>query len=77
MPKLQRFTAKKILLILQKTGFYVHHQKGSHINLRHRIKTYLRVVIPFHNRVLAPKTIKSIIVQAELDINTVKEFMGM
>jgi len=72
MPKLPRASAKRILDALLKAGFYIHHHTGSHANLRHHIKQYLHVVIPARNRDLAPKTIKSILIQAEL---TIEEFI--
>ncbi|MGE5325810.1 MAG: type II toxin-antitoxin system HicA family toxin [Deltaproteobacteria bacterium] len=71
MGKLPRVTAKKVLRALLRGGFHIHHQSGSHVNLRHETKSHLHVVIPFHGGDLAPKTIKSILVQAEL---TVEEF---
>jgi len=74
MPKLPRVNSRKLLAALLRAGFYVHHQTGSHANLRHRQKTHLHVVVPRHNRDLAPKTIKSIVVQAEL---TVEEFISL
>jgi predicted RNA binding protein YcfA (HicA-like mRNA interferase family) len=74
MPKLPRINSKKILSVLLRAGFYIHHQTGSHANLRHASKTHLHVVVPRHNKDLAPKTIKSIIVQAEL---TVEEFVSL
>ncbi|HLY60676.1 MAG TPA: type II toxin-antitoxin system HicA family toxin [Terriglobia bacterium] len=73
MPKLPRVTARKVLRALLKAGFYIHYKTGSHINLRHHTKLYLHVVIPSHGGDLAPKTIKSIIAQAEL---TVEEFVS-
>ena len=74
MPKLPRITSKKILKVLLRAGFYVHHQTGSHVNLRHNVKTHLHVVVPGHTGDLAPKTTKSIIVQAEM---TVEEFIAL
>ncbi len=74
MPKLPRITSRKLLQVLLKVGFYVHHQTGSHVNLRHTTKTHLHVVVPRHSGDLAPKTTKSIIVQAEL---TVEEFVAL
>ena len=35
MPKLPRISAKKVLRALLRAGFYIHHQTGSHVNLRH------------------------------------------
>ncbi len=74
MPKLPRITSKKLLRALLRAGFYVHHQTGSHANLRHNVKTHLHVIIPLHSGDLAPKTTKSVIVQAEL---TVEEFVAL
>ena len=66
MPRLPVLTPRKLIKILTKLGFYVHHQTGSHINLRQREKEHLHVVIPYHGKDLAPKTLKSILIQAEL-----------
>jgi predicted RNA binding protein YcfA (HicA-like mRNA interferase family) len=69
MTRLPRVTSKKVLKALLRNGFYIHHQTGSHVNLRHRSKAHLHVVIPLHAGDLAPKTIKSILVQAELTLD--------
>ena len=74
MPRLPRMTPKKLLRILLRAGFYIHHQRGSHANLRHPAKTHLHLVVPRHGGDLAPKTLKSILVQAEL---TVEEFIAL
>ena len=74
MPRLNRLTSKQVIKILQNFQFYIYHTKGSHVHLRHSEKLYLRIVVPFHGRVLAPKTIKSIITQSELDVDTLKYF---
>ena len=57
-----------------RADFYVHHQTGSHMNLRHHEKSHLHVVVPQHSGDLAPKTLKSIIIQAEM---TVEEFVAL
>jgi predicted RNA binding protein YcfA (HicA-like mRNA interferase family) len=74
MPKLPRISSRKLLQALRRAGFYIHHQTGSHANLRHSTKTNLHVVVPRHGGDLAPKTIKSIITQAEM---TVEEFVEL
>lgn len=71
MARVPRVTAKRVLKTLLRSGFYIHHQTGSHVNLRHQTKPHLHVVIPRHGGDLAPKTIKSILAQAEM---TVEEF---
>lgn len=45
MPKLPRVKPQKVLSALLRAGFYAHHQSGSHINLRHKVKTYLHVIL--------------------------------
>ncbi len=75
MPKLPRLNPKNVLSALKRAGFYIHHQTGSHVNLRHEIKSHLHVVIPFHNKDLAPKTLKSIIAQAGLIVEEFKKLI--
>jgi predicted RNA binding protein YcfA (HicA-like mRNA interferase family) len=74
MPKLPRLNARTLLRALQRAGFYIHHQTGSHANLRHATKAHLHVVVPRHGGDLAPKTLKSILVQAEI---AVEEFIAL
>jgi predicted RNA binding protein YcfA (HicA-like mRNA interferase family) len=74
MPKLPRITSRRLIRALLRTGFYIHHQTGSHMNLRHHEKSHLHVVVPQHSGDLAPKTLKSIIIQAEM---TVEEFVAL
>ena len=75
MPKLPRVTARQLVAACLRAGFYIHHQSGSHLNLRHRLKTHLHVVIPYHSGTLAPKTIKTIVAQAELTIAVLKSLL--
>lgn len=74
MPRLPRINSRKLLQILVRAGFHIHHQTGSHANLRHPKKSHLHVVVPRHHGELAPKTLKSIIIQADL---TVEEFVRL
>ena len=75
MTKLPRLSSRKLLSILLKLGFYIHHQRGSHINLKHKDKSHLHIVIPANRETLAPKTLKSILSQAELTMDEVKKFL--
>jgi predicted RNA binding protein YcfA (HicA-like mRNA interferase family) len=59
-----------------RAGFYVHHQTGSHVNLRHEKKAHLHVVVPRHSGDMAPKTIKSIIVQCEMTVEQFAALLG-
>lgn len=74
MVKLPRLNPRQVLSALLRAGFYIHHQSGSHINLRHNVKGRLHVVVPNHNRDLAPKTLKSIMSQSGL---TIEEFIKL
>lgn len=58
-----------MLAVLLRAGFYVHHHTGSHINIRHQTKEHLHIVVPSHNKDLALKTLKSIIIQAEMTVD--------
>ena len=75
MPRLPRISSRKLLQILLRAGFYIHHQTGSHANLRHHTKLNLHVVVPRHSGDLAPKTIKSIIGQAEMTVENFVELL--
>lgn len=74
MPKLPRIPSSLVIRALKRARFYEFHQSGSHIQLRHFDKQNLRVTIPFHRKDLTPKTLKSIIKQAEI---TVGEFLKL
>ena len=71
MPALPVVTARRLLQVLQRAGFRIHHQTGGHVHLRHPDKPQLRVVVPYHGHELAPKTLRTIIAQADM---TVEEF---
>jgi predicted RNA binding protein YcfA (HicA-like mRNA interferase family) len=64
-----------MLRALLRAGFYLNHQSGSHAQLRHRIKTQLRVTVPRHDRFDIPRPVlRSILRQAEL---SVEEFLEL
>jgi len=58
---------KTVLKVLLRAGFYIHHQRGSHVQLRHSSKSNLRITIPFHTRFdLPPSVIESILKQTDI-----------
>lgn len=63
MTSLPALKPKVLLSILQKAGWRIIRQKGSHVQLKHSDKPGFRVTIPHHNEDLAPGTINSIIKQ--------------
>lgn len=72
-PRLPVLKPREVLRALQRAGFEVHHQSGSHVQLRLPEKPHLRVTIPRHDRFDLPiPVLKSILRQAEV---TVEEFL--
>jgi len=57
---------KEIIRALQRAGFYLHHQTGSHARLLHRTKSHLRITVSIHSRDIPQATISRILKQAEL-----------
>ena len=73
MTKLPVVSGKQVIKSLKHAGFYVHHQKGSHVTLRMEEYPQIRVVVPIHH-VVKKGTLKNIIKDAGL---TVEEFVEM
>lgn len=74
MSELPRVNAKEILAVLSKAGFAQVRQSGSHKILRNTIGK--RVTVPFHgNKTLHPKVLKSILIDAELTPEELKELL--
>jgi predicted RNA binding protein YcfA (HicA-like mRNA interferase family) len=71
-PSLPTLKPKEVLSALQRAGFYIHHQTGSHIVLKHPSQSSKRVVLPYHNKDLKRGTLQGILKQAGL---SVKEFL--
>jgi predicted RNA binding protein YcfA (HicA-like mRNA interferase family) len=69
--KLPVVKPRKIIKVLERYGFSVHHTSGSHYVMK---KEKLRVTVPYHNKDLKPRTLASIIEQAGL---TVEEFLDL
>jgi predicted RNA binding protein YcfA (HicA-like mRNA interferase family) len=72
MIKLPIISGKECVRALEKIGFYVAHQKGSHINLR-RENPFAKTVVPNHKE-LKKGTLKAILKDANL---TVDEFIAL
>ncbi len=72
MSKLPIISARECIRALQRAGFYVSRQKGSHIIMR-RDNPYGKAVVPNH-KTLKPGTLRSIIRDAGL---TVDEFVAL
>jgi predicted RNA binding protein YcfA (HicA-like mRNA interferase family) len=49
-PALPVVKAKECLQALQRAGFYIDHQTGSHARLFHKTDPARKVTIPIHNK---------------------------
>ncbi len=47
MPKLSPVSARELIRLLEKEGFHVVHQKGSHVRLKH--PDGRRTTVPMHS----------------------------
>jgi len=75
MPRLPRLTAREIAAALEKAGFSLTRQSGSHKIYKNAASK--RVTIPFHgSKILHPKLLKSILRDAGMspeDLRKVSE----
>ena len=65
MGRLPVVTAKQTIRALQRLGYFVHHQRGSHVYLKHSARTGM-VTVPFHGGDLKRDVLASILDQAGL-----------
>ena len=72
--KLPRITAEQIIRVLTKRGFFFSRQSGSHIIYKnHQNK---RVTVPFHKgKILHPKILKSILIDAEISVDELRDVL--
>ena len=65
-PKFANLKPREVIRALQKGGFFIQEQRGSHVHLKHPTKPG-RVIVPNHERFDLPKhIIKSIVRHAGL-----------
>jgi predicted RNA binding protein YcfA (HicA-like mRNA interferase family) len=74
MSKLPRLTAREIAGALEKAGFSLARQSGSHKIYKNA--SGKRVTIPFHGpKILHPKLLKSILRDADLTPESLQELL--
>ena len=67
-PRLPVVSGKQLIRILQKFGYEMARQKGSHVRLRNATEPYrLPVTVPMHDE-LAIGTLKRILQDAKISI---------
>jgi predicted RNA binding protein YcfA (HicA-like mRNA interferase family) len=72
--RLPRVTAKEVLKVLERIGFSLARQSGSH--LIYKNEEGKRVTIPYHSgKVLHPKLLLSILKDANLTLEAFKEIL--
>lgn len=70
--KLPRLTPTQTIKIIEKLGFVLTRQSGSHKIYKNQ--KGIRITIPFHkNKILHPKIVKSIIKDAGINVDTFRE----
>ena len=73
--KLPRITAKETIRALERGGFFLSRQSGSHKIYKN--KEGKRVTIPYHSgKILHPKVLKNILKDAELTVEELKKLIG-
>lgn len=72
--KLPRVRAREIIKVLEKLGFFLSRQSGSHKIYRN--PEGKRTTVPYHSgKILHPKILKSIMEDAELEVKRLKELL--
>jgi len=75
MNKLPRIMGRETIGALKKAGFAEVRMRGSHCYLYHEGKDRI-VTVPVHSgKVLAPKTLKSILKQADMSVTEFKKLL--
>lgn len=68
MPKIPQVKPKALIKALEKMGFVVRRQRGSHVILVNETANR-QVVVPVHSKPLKKGTIAAILRQAEVSLN--------
>ncbi len=72
--KLPRVTADKVIKVLERVGFILVRQSGSHKIYKNREGK--RVTVPYHSgKILHPKVLRNILRDADLIVKRFKELM--
>ncbi len=72
--KVPRVTALDIIKVLEKCGFVLTRQSGSHKIYKNDAGR--RATVPFHSaKILHPKVLKSIMNEADLSIEDLKRYL--
>ena len=74
-PKLPRIAGAEVIRALRRAGWYLDYQRGSHVYLKHPDRN-IRVTVPIHaGETIKPKTLQSILKQADLTVSEFQELL--
>ena len=74
MPKLPRLTARENAAVLERIGFSLTRQSGSHRIYKNAVGK--RATVPYHaSKILHPKVLKSILRDAELSLEELERLL--
>ena len=74
MPRLPRVTARQIIAVLERAGFALARQSGSHMIYKNPAGK--RATVPFHaSKILHPKLLKSILRDAEISLQDLEKLL--
>lgn len=65
-------SGKRLCRMLEGIGYFIDHQTGSHIILRHEVAPHRRLTVPNHKEI-AKGTLRAIIRQAGLTLDEFKK----
>jgi predicted RNA binding protein YcfA (HicA-like mRNA interferase family) len=68
MTKLQVISGKRLIKILQKVGYFVVRQRGSHIRLHNSNKVKKEITIPSY-KIIGRGLLRKILREAELSVS--------
>lgn len=74
MTKLPNVSARECIKVLEKVGFYIARQKGSHIMMR-RDDPLSRTVVPNH-KVIKKGTLRQILNDADLTVDAFVDLLN-
>ena len=75
MPRLPRITATELLRALGRAGWAIDRQSGSHAQLIHPTKPGLVTVARHSRGTIRPKTPTTILAQASLTVDELRELL--
>ncbi len=75
MSKIPVISGKKLMKLLEKIGYYLDYQSGSHLILRQSDYPFRRITVPNHKEV-AKGTLKKILRDCGISLNEFLELLG-